>query len=123
MCQLLDIRKTRTVPYHPQSDGVVERFNRALISMLLMYVKENHSDWDIHLPKVMLAYRSSVHETTKFAPYYILFGRDIRLPIDVAFNLPGDSAKDLPSYVSDLKKKLVEMHEHVRDKTSNEQKR
>ena len=49
MCRLLQIEKTRTTPYHPESDGMVERFNRTLCGMLSAYVAENHRDWDIHL--------------------------------------------------------------------------
>ncbi|PIK39039.1 Retrovirus-related Pol polyprotein from transposon [Apostichopus japonicus] len=45
MCRLLDIHKTRTTPFHPQSDGMVERFNRTLEDMLSLVVSENQKDW------------------------------------------------------------------------------
>ena len=45
-CKHLQIRKTRTTPYHPQSDGMVERFNKTLAAMLSKYVNNNHRDWD-----------------------------------------------------------------------------
>ncbi|CAG2228923.1 unnamed protein product [Mytilus edulis] len=67
LCKLLGIDKTRTTTYHPQSDGQVERFNRTLLSMLSKYVKENQRDWDVHLQKVMMGYRTSEHESTKFS--------------------------------------------------------
>ena len=47
---LLDIKKTRTTPYHPQSDGMVERFNKTLEALLHAFVNEEHSDWDERLP-------------------------------------------------------------------------
>ena len=56
LCLLCGSHKTRTTPYHPESDGLVERFNRTL----LMFVGENRDDWDDLLPAVMMAYRSSV---------------------------------------------------------------
>ena len=56
VCRLLGIHKT---PFHPQSDGMVERFNRTVNAMLSMFVAENQDDWDEHLPYVMMAYRSS----------------------------------------------------------------
>lgn len=64
MCELLEIDKTRTSTYHPQSDGMVERFNRTLASMIGVFVSEHQRDWDEYIPYVMMAYRSSEHETT-----------------------------------------------------------
>ena len=52
MCDILGINKTRTTPYHPQSDGMVERYNQTLATQLSMFVNENHSDWDEHLHTV-----------------------------------------------------------------------
>ncbi len=68
MCQLLSIEKTRTTPYHPQSDGLVERLNRTLLTMLSIRACEKQDKWDEHLPLIMMAYRTSVHETTGFTP-------------------------------------------------------
>ena len=65
---------TRTTPYHPESDGMVERFNRTLPMMLAMFAGENRDDWDDLLPAVVMAYRSSVHESTGFSPYRLMFG-------------------------------------------------
>ena len=56
ICDLLDVEKTKTCPYNPKSDGLVERFNRTLVSMLSAFVNENRKDWDDHLPYVMAAY-------------------------------------------------------------------
>lgn len=50
MCKLLGVKKTRTTPYHPQSDGMVERLNETLVSMLRAYVDDHQRDWDTHLP-------------------------------------------------------------------------
>ena len=83
VCELLGIKKTRTTPYHPQSDGMVERFNRTLEAMLSKYVSDNQRDWDVHLSLVMMAYRSSVHKATTFTPYFMMFGREICLPVDI----------------------------------------
>ena len=68
MCQLLGIKKTRTTPYRPQSDGIIERFDRTLESRLAKYVQDHQQDWDRHVPYVMMAYRSSVHESTGQSP-------------------------------------------------------
>ena len=58
------IRKTRTTLLHPQSDGMVERFNRTMEEHLSKVVAEHQKDWDRHLPLFLLAYRSAVHDTT-----------------------------------------------------------
>ena len=83
MCKILGIEKTRTTPYHPQSDGMVERANRTIENMLSAFVSENQKDWDEYLPLLMLAYRSSIHEATGVSPCEMMFGRHISLPIDL----------------------------------------
>ena len=60
-------------PYHPASDGLVERFNITLM-MLAMFAGENR---DNLLPAVMMAYRSSVHESTGFSPYRLICGEEL----------------------------------------------
>ena len=68
ICGVLDMDKTRTTPFHPQSDGLVERFNRTLVDMLSKAVREDQTDWDEQLPLVMLAYRSSIQESIGQTP-------------------------------------------------------
>ena len=82
LCLLCGVHKTRTTPYHPISDGLVERFNRTLLMMLAMFAGENWDDWDDHddlLRVVMMAYRSSVHKSTG----RLMFGEECTLPMDV----------------------------------------
>ena len=67
MCLILEIEKTRTTPLRPQSDGMVERFNRTLEAMLAKFVDDDQRDWDPYLPLLVMAYLSSVHETTGFS--------------------------------------------------------
>ena len=60
VCKLLQIHKTRTTPYHPQSDGLVERFNWTMLAMLATCAKDNPLDWERHVRKVCMAYNTSV---------------------------------------------------------------
>ena len=69
VCKHLRIAQTRTSAYHPQGNGQVERFNRTLESMLAKVVSEHQTDWDYHLPQVLLAYRTANHSTTGFTPF------------------------------------------------------
>ena len=81
LCLLCGSHKTRMTPYHSESDSLVERFNRTLLMILAMFVGENRDDWDDLLPAV--AYRSSVHESTGFSPYRLMFGEECTLPRSV----------------------------------------
>ena len=92
------MQKTRTSPYRPQSDGLVERFNRTLQQMLASYVNENRNDWDDHLPYMCMAYRSTVHESTKFSPNRLMLGREVNLPLDIMIGAPPSSGVS-PCYV------------------------
>ena len=89
ICKLLGITKTRTTPYHPQSDGMIERFNRTILNMLSTVVLDDEHNWDLHLPTLMMAYRTSRHETTGATPFSLVYGREAKLPEDILFNLPS----------------------------------
>ena len=83
LCLLCGAHKTRTTPYHPESDGLVERLNRTLLMMLVMFTEKKKNDWDDLLPAVMMAYRSSVHESMDFSPYRLMFGEECTLLMDI----------------------------------------
>ena len=123
ICQLLDINKTRTTPYHPQSDGLVERMNRTLIQMLSAHVNEHHNDWDIHLQQCLLAYRSSVHSSTLQTPAKLMFGREMRLPIDLMFNTAQGSCTTPSDYLSSLRGTIQRAYDHARSAGANAQRR
>ncbi|GFS65088.1 retrovirus-related Pol polyprotein from transposon 412 [Trichonephila clavipes] len=92
LCEILAIDKTRTTALHPQSDGMVERFNRTILNSPSLLVSSNQQDWDKKLPFFLLAYRSAVHETTGDTPSQMLFERDLRLPADLLFSRPPDAS-------------------------------
>jgi len=97
MCFLLGIRKIRTTHYHPKSDGMVERFNRTLGTMLSAYVADHQRNWDSHLPYVMMAYRSTEQESTRFTPNMLMMGREVSTPFDLFYELPSESKPELHS--------------------------
>ncbi|MES9902836.1 MAG: reverse transcriptase domain-containing protein [Sedimenticola sp.] len=122
VCRLLDVKKTRTTPYHPESDGLVERLNRSLVQMLRTVGEKNQKDWDKQLPKILLAYRSSVHSTTKFTPHFLMFGREVQLPIDVMFGGVGERFQSATQYAQETKAHLDKAFEFVRTNTGAAQK-
>lgn len=76
----LIIKKINTTAYHPQTNGLTERFNATLCQILSMYSEENQSNWDDLLPVALFAYRTSQHETTLQSPFVTLYNREPRLP-------------------------------------------
>ena len=113
MCHLLDISKTRTSAYHPQSDGMVERFNRTLGNMLSLFVKDHQRDWDVHVPMVMIAYCSTIQETTSVSPNKMMMGREVNMTIDWLFGGPVEAKEATygSKYVAELQEKLKLGHE------------
>ena len=81
ICRVLGISKSRTTPYHPQSDGLVERFNKTLQHMLATTVRVHPFDWEELPPMVCMAYNTSTHSTTGYTPFYLMFGREARMPV------------------------------------------
>ncbi|KAF8774751.1 Retrovirus-related Pol polyprotein like [Argiope bruennichi] len=114
-CEILGIDKTRTTALHPQSDGMVERFNRTILNSLSLLVSSNQQYWDKKLPLFLISYRSAIHETTGYSPSQMLFGRDIRLPADLLFSRPPDAPLAPKEYLEKLQARIEEMHHLARD--------
>ena len=116
LSELLGTVKTKTTPYHPRSDGLVERFNKTLLAMLAMFVSQEHDNWDDLLPFMMLAYSTTVHTTTGFTPYRLVFRDECNLPGNLVHRElradppPGDPG----TYASWVQQALYESYDEVR---------
>ena len=84
ICLLMGIKEVNTTAYHPQTDGLVERFNRTLLDMLAKKVKPGGQDWDLRLPFILFAYRTTVQQSTLESPFFLLYRRDPQLPVEAA---------------------------------------
>ncbi|KAK2899936.1 hypothetical protein Q8A73_013065 [Channa argus] len=118
VCQRLGVRKTRTTPLHPQSDGLVERFNRTLATQLAILTSRHQKDWDQHLPLVLWAYRTAVQESSQCTPATLMFGRELRTPVDLVFGPPPEpeitGGPEL-DYLRRLKERLSVVHQLARE--------
>jgi hypothetical protein len=105
------VHKSRTTAYHPEGDGMVERFNRSLLQLLRSYVDNEAADWERYLPLVLYAYRTAAHSSTGVSPYMLMFGRQ---PHTTGFD--SSSGFDSASYQSRLRAKMAELHDFVESK-------
>ena len=87
VCEMWGVKKTRTQPYTPWSDGMVERSNRTIHTLLKTNVNNLRDIWDKHLGKVMMAYNATIHTSTRYTPYKLMCSRceDPELPLDFLF--------------------------------------
>ena len=113
MCERLGIKKTRTTPYHPESDGMVERFNRTLKDMISKYVDGEGLSWDTDVKAYSMAYNSSVHSATGYTPYFLVHGYEPRMPLDVAY---GPTIESVPvrSYLTDRLRAIRAAYQRVK---------
>ena len=116
LCKLLGVKKIRSTPYHPQTNGQVERFNRTLKQMIACYTNDNHTDWDQFINPLCYAINTTVSETTGLSPFQIIFGQTPRSileiqPSELELTLPTTSA-----YFNTLKDNLNRINEIVKEK-------
>ena len=103
------MKKLHTTPYHPQGNGQCERFNSTVCNTLGTLSEEEKSDWKSYLGCMTHAYNCTKHASTTYSPYFLMFGRHPRLPIDVEFGLPKHNCGDNSSksrYVQKLRRRL-----------------
>ena len=107
--------------YHPQSNGLVERFNQMLKSQLQKLINDHQDDWDDLLDNILFAYRSSRQDSTKCSPFLLMYGREPHLPIDLTC-VPSDVAPDKRDFETKVQK-MLELQKELHDKArSNNEK-
>ena len=94
---ILGLKQLPTSGGHPQTDGLVERFNRTLKTMLTKLVEVRGKNWDKLLGPVLLAYRTTPHSSSGETPFFLMYGRDCRLPTGLDFYSPSVQAPTIES--------------------------
>ena len=105
MCALLGIKKTRTTSFHPQSDGQSERNIKTLTKMLAIAANQQ-PDWDDYLPYIAMAYRATPQASTGFSPNFLMFGRELAMPIDVMLPLQNEDHATQGQYATKMRERL-----------------
>lgn len=113
MCEHLDIDKTRTTPWHLQSDGQTERFNRTLFTCLQQLVSYDQTDGDLYISFITCAYRATQHKTTRYSPNMLMIGRETPMPLELAIGWSTMDEQDIPHRVIHVNN-LLPIHKKVR---------
>ena len=79
LLQLTGTEHRVTSAYHPQSNGLTERFNQTLQTALIKVVNDTQDDWDEHLSSVLFAYRTAQQKATKLSPFEVMFCRQVQV--------------------------------------------
>ncbi|XP_073318838.1 retrovirus-related Pol polyprotein from transposon 412 [Pagrus major] len=122
---MLGIRKSRTSPYHPQGDPQPERFNRTVLSMLGTLDPAQTSKWSQHISLLVHAYNSTRNDATGYSPYFLMYGREARLPVDLCFGAGSDDVDGLKhhQYVADMREELRKAYQLAADSAAKNHER
>jgi len=122
-CKLTGVRKSKTTPFHPQSDGQTERMNRTLLQMLRATSQDNPHDCPQKLETVMSAYRMTIHKVTGITTNLAMLGQEVMLPASLIARPPEEPISAVVPFNQSLRDCLREAHSQVRKSTQSVAKR
>ena len=124
MCKLLGIEKIRTTLYHPQTNGLAERVHQTLQRMIGKLDPEKCRKWPEHIGSVLIAYNATWSQVTRYSPYFLMFGRRPRLPVDLLFPTVNNRewTRTINEYVKALYERLRECLKLAQESATKEAK-
>lgn len=117
VCKLLKIKKVRSSPYHPQTNGSLERCHRDLGNYLRSFASRDPTNWDTWLDYSILCHNTTPHSATQYTPYEVLFGMKPELPSSLS--RAPEPVYNYDDYVQELKARLQVTYQHVRENQLN----
>ena len=108
LTEKMRVTHLKSSPYHPQTNGKIERFHRFMNDLLSKYTYKTPLEWDSYLPAMLMTYRTAVQESTQHTPFLMLYGRDPVLPIDTLLQPKLRYLGD--AYVPTILQRLHEVH-------------
>jgi hypothetical protein len=114
VCKLLKIKKLQTTPFHPESNGSLERSHRVLKEYLRHYIREDQSNWDDWVPYAAYVYNITTHVATGYTPFELVYGFKSELPS----NLKGNPSPqyNYDDFVMELRSRLQTAQQTARER-------
>ena len=114
MCKILGVKKLQTTPYHPQTNGLVERLQQMIMQMIRKLLEDKKAYWPSHLAEIANAYIATCSTVTGYSLHYLMFGRRPRLLVNFYFPTIGSteapmreaSAKCVDKYIASVQDRL-----------------
>ncbi|XP_070552436.1 uncharacterized protein [Ptychodera flava] len=101
-CPYFNIKCKHSSPYRPETNGLTEKFDEVLVNMLSMFVDSRHKDWNHYLSSVLFAYRVSPQESTGLSPFFMLYGWEATLPMDVELQPVDWRTRNIDTHLKSL---------------------
>ena len=122
LCNLAQVKKLCTSPYHPETNGQCEHFNATLISMLGTLPSHAKKNWQEWVAILTHAYNCTVSPVTGFSPYFMMFGRTPKLPLDIDLGIPmvEQEPTSQQNYAQKLYSKLQWAYQKAQDNNKRE---